>query len=467
VDFFINEQARRLYRQRLRYVAGRWSAYTSVAAWELWNEQTYARVNVPNAWMREMAQYLRAIDPYDHLISTSFGDNEQADVWAMPEIDLTQSHIYPGEQCDDASVPIATSSYAHRAFDKPHLVGEFGIAAFVSDAKYDPNGTGTNLHNGIWASMMSGGAGGASVWWWDDYVHSKKVWREFRAPAAFASRVEWNKRSFEPLPVPPPLRTIASGAAETFADIVITASLPWGRAHGEPIDVLANGQPTRALPQYLYGPRKLMLQSPTLLRVNLPRATTMTVRVAKVSDQATLCVLVDGTVKHEFAFSALPGSPGQKKTAINAYKIYEAQFDVDCAVELPAGAHDVGLAIVSGDWMSLESITFAAAKSSKYADLYVLALQDAASGETLAWLRDPASNWKNDRANVPPRTIRDVRVIVPVNRDADYQVEWWDTRAGKIVQQDRATPKQGLLSLVVPPVQRDIALRTTIAGGTP
>ena len=464
-DFFTNAEARRLYRQRLRYVAARWSAYTSVAAWELWNEQTFTRVKVPHAWMSEMAQYLRALDPNDHLISTSFGDNEQADVWQMPEMDLTQSHIYPGEQCDDASVAIATSSYAHRVFDKPHLVGEFGIAAFVSDAKCDPAGVGTNFHNGIWASMMSGGAGGACVWWWDDYVDSKKLWREFSAPAAFASRIEWNRRVFEPLRVPPPLRAIASGE-ETFTDIVITAALPWGRAHGEAIEVLPNGQATRALPQYLFGPRKLMIQSPTLLRVDLPRATTMSVRVAKVSDQATLCVLVDGVVKHEFAFSELPGAPGQKKTAINSYKIYEAQFDVDCAVELPAGAHDVGLAIVSGDWLTLESIRLAGARSSKYADLHVLALQDAASGETLAWLRDPASNWQSDRANIPPRTITDARVSLPVSRGGKYQVEWWDTRSGKIVRTDRVQAEGAALNVSPPPVQRDIALRATILTGT-
>src|SRR3954471_21594210 len=140
-----------------------------------------------------MARYLRDVDPYDHLISTSFGEGEQAEVWQMPEIDWTQSHLYPGDQCDDSSTAIANSSYTHRRFDKPHFVSEFGIEPFGSDAKSDPDGVGTNLHNGIWASMMSGGAGGACVWWWDNYVHPKNLWHEFAAPAAFSKGIEWNQ----------------------------------------------------------------------------------------------------------------------------------------------------------------------------------------------------------------------------------------------------------------------------------
>jgi hypothetical protein len=167
--------------------------------------------------------------------------------------------------------------------------------------------------------------------------------------------------------------------------------------------------------------------------------------------------------KQEFAFSALPGAPGQKKTVLNGYKLYEADFDVDCALELPAGMHEIGLAIVAGDWLTLQSVTFAAAKSSRYADLHVLALQDAASGETLVWLRDPASNWHNDQKNMPPRVITDARLSLPVSRDADYQIEWWDARTGRIIRQDRTTAKQRVLTLAVPPVERDIALRATTA----
>jgi hypothetical protein len=191
----------------------------------------------------------------------------------------------------------------------------------------------------------------------------------------------------------------------------------------------------------------------------------MIVRVGKVSDHATMRVFVNGTPKQDFSFSALPGAPGQKKTQFNEHKLYEAEFDQDCAVELPQGRHEIALGIVGGDWITLRSVTLTAAKSSRFADLHILALYDQASGETLAWLRDPASNWQSDRAKIPPRTITDARVSLPVNRaDATYQVEWWDTRAGKVVQTDHVKTDRAAssLNLSAPPVHRDIALRATV-----
>jgi hypothetical protein len=461
-DFFTNEECRRRYRQRLRYIAARWSAYTSVAVWEFWNEQTNTRVDVPTAWTREMAQYLRAIDPYDHLISTSFGEGEQADVWTMPEIDLTQSHLYPGEMCEDASLPVASSAYTHSVFAKPHLVSEFGIGAFGSDAKSDPEGLGTNTHNGIWAGMISGASGGGAVWWWDNYIHSKKLWHVFAGPAAFAGPIPWNRLQFEPLSIEPPsLRS--PPAPQTFSDIVITSALPWGRAHGETIRVLPNGQATRALPQYLYGPRKMPYRTPTALEVDLPRATKIVLCVAKVSDHGTMRVLVNGEPKQDFFFSALPGAVGQKKTARNAHDVWEADFDQNCAIELPAGRHQVVIDVVGGDWISLRSVTIVAARSSSLADLHVLALQDTASGETIAWLRDPASNWQRDLEKSPPRTVAGAVLRLPVPRAADYDVEWWDTRSGRIVGRGRVAPTGSRLELDVPPVHRDIALRVRVA----
>jgi hypothetical protein len=195
----------------------------------------------------------------------------------------------------------------------------------------------------------------------------------------------------------------------------------------------------------------------------------MVVHVAKVSDHATMRVLLDKDAKQDFFFSALPGAPEQKKTEFNPYKVYEAVFERDCLVELPAGRHDIAIDIVGGDWMTVRSVTFRAAKSSQFADLHVMALQDKASGETLAWLRDPASNWQNDRAKVPPRTITDAHLKLPVSRDGTYEVEWWDTRSAKVIQtaQVKTDSATTALNLAVPPVHRDIALRATIASSPP
>ena len=76
-------------------------------AWELFNEVQFVGSDSANpgnsaqvrddivAWHAEMAAYLRSIDPYDHLITTSSDiDSSLKDIWADPNIDLVQVHDY-------------------------------------------------------------------------------------------------------------------------------------------------------------------------------------------------------------------------------------------------------------------------------------------------------------------------------------------------------------------------------------
>jgi len=98
-EFFTKEEARDLYRKRLRYIVGRWTAFTSVLAWEFFNEidneYAYLKHDDVIAWHRDLGRYLRSIDPYAHLISSSFtGGSERPDLFALPEMDFAQYHSY-------------------------------------------------------------------------------------------------------------------------------------------------------------------------------------------------------------------------------------------------------------------------------------------------------------------------------------------------------------------------------------
>ena len=89
-DYFTNPRARELVRRRLRYNVARWGCYPHLAAWELWNEVDNLEgfESAPNtAWHREMAGYLKQIDPWHHLVTTSWRDRG---MFALPEIDIVQ-----------------------------------------------------------------------------------------------------------------------------------------------------------------------------------------------------------------------------------------------------------------------------------------------------------------------------------------------------------------------------------------
>ena len=219
--FFTNAEARELFKHRLRYLVARYGAYRNVLAWELFNEAQFVgsdAVNPSNnaqirtdivAWHAEMAAYLRSIDPYQHLITTSSDiESSLKDIWADPNIDLVQVHDY------DAAITTRDARFRgyvaslNAAYQKPVIIGEFGIFHDpeinfdpVTAAPLDDRGKhlleATHLHNAAWASAMSGS--GAMSWWWGAYIHSSPTFH--RAPPDFPANERIN----------PPLRDFFAG----------------------------------------------------------------------------------------------------------------------------------------------------------------------------------------------------------------------------------------------------------------
>jgi hypothetical protein len=464
-DFFTDASANKFYKNRLRYVVARYSAFTNVAFWEFWNEQDLSGVDLPVEWIREMATYLKEHDPYQHLVTTSFAHGFHPEVWRLPQIDLAQVHYYgDGEDVTDFTPVIYSAAAQHDALNKPFVVAELGISAMGPDIKYDADGAGTALHDGLWAAMMSGAAGTSWHWWWDNYVEPKNVWQMYRGIAKFSATVDWPRRHFTCMTVPPPIRT--STQPQTLEDVILSGSGAWGHVQDEPIVVPPNGQVLSVLPKYYVGPAKPELHRPLKLVVDLPQATTMSLHVGQVSDFGQIRVAVDDQSVADFPFSALPGMPDPEKPPKRREEpphYYLADINKDRQVQILAGKHTIEIQNASGDWVTIGRITFAKSKSSRYADVTAIGLEDASSGERILWLHDVKSNWKNDQAGIKPQELADVEVAVPAGSNQKLLIEWWDTRSGEIVRRDTASAENGVVKLLAPPFARDIALRATPA----
>lgn len=461
-NFFTEPLARKMYQRRLRYMIGRYSAYTSLAFWEFFNEQDLTKVTIAPDWVREMALYLKTHDPYRHLVTTSFSSPGDSAMWSIPELDLTQRHLYGDEDSlFDASPVLANSARLHAPYRKPHLIGEYGISWRGSDSKYDPAGLGTNLHNSLWSTALSGSAGGSCNWWWDSYIDPKGLWKTFTGLSRFAAAVDWPRRSFEPLRVSTP--TFPDTQKETFKDLVLAANPAWGKSPGATLTVAPDGVLSADLPGFLFGPAKADMRVRTTLKVNLPNPSQLVIRVLKVSDHAMLRVAIDGKPAVDFAFSALPGAADQESTKPldEGSNHYQAVFNKDRALNIPAGQHTIELDLVGGDWLSIKSLTFTNALSSRYTGLRVTALADGISGETLAWVHDPASHCGSDLAGLPPRQFQGALLRLPVSQGGPFKLDWWDTRSGAILQTQTLSPTDAHLVAPIPPFQRDIALRVT------
>jgi hypothetical protein len=197
--------------------------------------------------------------------------------------------------------------------------------------------------------------------------------------------------------------------------------------------------------------------------VYLPNACQLIVTVAEVSTASTLRISVDGKPAGDFPFDAAPGGKGQVSTTQQAqYHNWVARFDQKSAIDLSAGTHAITMDNVAGDWLRIGSVTLTNSKSSLIADLRPVVLQDPKTGETLAWLQDVNSNWYADGQGVEPRTHDTLHWSLPVPR-ANYRVEWWDTRQGRMIEEQSVAANDGALLLQPPPFARDIALRAVAA----
>ena len=211
-DFFALPEARRLFRNRLRYLVARWGYSTHVLAWELWNEIGSADHDAVRdhslivGWNREMCDYLQSIDPH-HMTTNSLSSTEVwPEMWKLPENAFAQMHGYyyfsdemKRDAKDMAGFMIKWLGEINH-FDKPYLFAEFGIVPDKPDAigLWDRDPTGVHMHNGLWAPLAFGSAGTGMLWWWHNYIDPKNLYFQFRPVAEFVKRVPWTTEGFHP-----------------------------------------------------------------------------------------------------------------------------------------------------------------------------------------------------------------------------------------------------------------------------
>ena len=453
-DFWTNPTAREHYRHRLRYYIARWGCCPSVLSFEFWNE-----VVAPAPWLQEMAAYLRDSDPYQHLITTTYGYDE---VWRLPQIGYTQSHTYGvQDQRRDCVDEIARLCRTHtEQFSKPHLVGEFGIDWQTSDAQHDPAGHGTNLHNGLWAAMASRSMGGAMVWYWDGYVEPLDLYHEFTALGRFARDVPWSELNFALADISPPTREPVPG--EQWRDLEVSPGMGWGKATGSDFAIEPDGRLTGegTFSSFLYAPSKPNERTPLRFRVTCPQGGRLSFHIGTVSVAARLQVLVDGRVAWEKEFKAGPPGEGeyQQTKWVEQFKMWQSTYDAQYTVDLPPGEHTVELRNEGSDWIEVDRYRFTGCVDPRFAtDLDVLGLET--TDFAILWLHNRASNWYNRSHNLPVEPIRSATFALRGLSDGRYAVEWYDTATGTCARRQRASCREGKLPLSPAPILADVACK--------
>ncbi len=207
VAFVSNPEAFNFWLRYLRYAAARWGYSTSLLAWEWWNEVNWTPFSSPEKlapWISKSAEYLKNLDPYQHLITHSGSQRQDKSVWGMPSMDITQVHIYQAN--DWAFTLVEEARKWSEEYGKAFLLGEFG---YDSTPQLDPFGV--RMRIGMWSGLVGGAMGSGQFWWWYTYVHAGDLYQPFRGLSAFVKGEDFAAHGFRPSP--------AKSSKRAFADV--------------------------------------------------------------------------------------------------------------------------------------------------------------------------------------------------------------------------------------------------------
>jgi len=190
-EFFTNFEAKARAKNWLRYAVARWGHEPAILAWELFNEVEWVdafgagKGEDVGRWHDEMADYLRSIDPYRHLVVSSSGMN--LPIWR--KLDYYQPHGYPP---DIKALVLGTKPTT----DKPLFYGEVGLGGGPKGAESERQA----VRSALWSALMAGHAGAAQYWYWDRVVLDK-LYPEFERFAKFFRTMGMEGPRFGPVPL--------------------------------------------------------------------------------------------------------------------------------------------------------------------------------------------------------------------------------------------------------------------------
>ncbi|MFT3782517.1 MAG: cellulase family glycosylhydrolase [Nibricoccus sp.] len=436
-EFFTSAEAQRLTRMKFRYIVARWGYSPAIMAWELFNEvhwtdairgETKDEAAVAR-WHSEMAKYIRSIDVYSHLITTST-ENLESPIYA--DMDYYQPHLYRPNLLAGAR----RFDIPPEALRKPVFYGEAGDDQLpISD---EDKKSGAPIVPPVWASLMGQGKIPAQPWLGLELIETGRI-EELAAVSRFLADTKLFERT--------DLRAF-SPAVETAERMPfrLIAGFRWQHRQEREIVVPADGRdqidfaelPGIFVSEEEHG--KSGYPHRTMLRVDFPRETTMRLHIADTDATAGgIRVSIDGRAEAEMVWAERPAdSPDQKGPHPQS----------DLAIAVPGGTHVVTIENpVSSGWFWLPQIEFGC-------DMPVLAAAGKRADAFIAvWLWDRRSVFSAEPAkNVAGNLSLD---DVPAGT---WQVTWWDSVKGVAAPPVVVEHGGGRLPLTVPPLTRHAAV---------
>jgi hypothetical protein len=457
-EFWTSAEMDRLYRNKLRYLVARYGCSPHVFSWEFWNEVdgiSDYRSEPVRAWHDRMSAALRAIDPYRHLITTSFARTEgDAAIDRLPGLDFTQSHHYGSP---DLAAPVVAENAAKARYGKPHFFGEIGADA--SGPRFREDLDGLQVHDPMWASLATGGAGTAMCWWWDSLIAPRILYPLYTPVARIARDVDWPSEAFRQ--VRPRAEWVKRPAVLPRQDLVLeNGPVSWSAAAAnrpKAVAITSRGASgDLPLAGIQHGTANHPdLHNPVTFRSDLPRPTRLEVEVGDVSGYggAALTIRLDGAVvvSKEFA------DPDNGNETLR-------QYAGSYGVEIPAGRHEVVVENTGKDGFLVGfRVRGVVEASGPPLDLWAMAGRTTA----IVWARVQGRTWKRICVQKdPPPPAPPCILVLPGLTAGRWRAEVSDTWSGDVIHRQEIAASGPFGARVrLPAVSRDLVVKLRRARG--
>lgn len=434
-DFFADSTAIALTKNRYRYVVARWGYSRNIMAWELfnevdWTDQFEQHRELVAEWHLEMADYLKTIDPNQHLVSTSYArDQYDEAVWSSDQIDFTQTHYY--FETPNLERIIARGTQHHlQAFEKPTLNGEFGITHNGSNlSQKDPDGI--HLHNGMWGAFFSGGLGSGMSWWWDQYMDPANLYYHFASLRERTDALNWAASGYRPTTV----KVDGPGA-----DLEISPNADWAGPTDDTVSIQVDGTIENlnfGLGRYLYGAQwNTQFRNPPLFIIETDQEREFSVLTgdgSSTSPQITL--IMDGdTILSEL---------GRKNQTYSAL--------------IPEGKHEIRVTNTGTDWITIQAYRISGLGPAL--DAYVI-LNESGT-EAAGWILNAAYNHQTLLSGNRPEPRSGTTLRLDGFTDGEYYVRYYDCLNGDLMDAAPVTIEDGQALLFPPEILWDATFDIT------
>ncbi len=201
-EFFSSAEATRHNRNRNRYVAARWGAFTNVFGIELWSEinllsghdKAYADGSSVK-WHREEGEYLSGLDIGRHPLTTHFCSDYNLQLqhrllYELPQISYVVADAYRDDKTPFLDL-MKKHSEALKVFKKPVLITEYGGSPHAGSLQKIE----ADLHAGLWSSFFEEQAGTPFIWW-HEFVHTMKRYHHYKGFSMFMQGIDPRGKDF-------------------------------------------------------------------------------------------------------------------------------------------------------------------------------------------------------------------------------------------------------------------------------